>query len=598
MEHVFANSYGLPFVGTYTPPPCTFNRVSMNFTVATQGRQFDRLGIMYLGDIEVFRTSTAEPTPNGIVWTYVKEMEQFNALWKTDQKIIFDLPNIVNDIYTGPLSTTVTATFFTVPDSPPAADTILPLSTKASAAQTGSAFIVPGDNASLSYTFPQNVERAVVSLSACGQQAEEFWYTNVFSSDTNAFESTVGTLSGFSPFREIQLLIDGQLAGVSWPFPIIFTGGIAPGLWRPIVGIDAFDLRQHEIDITPWLPILCDGVEHTFEIRVAGLDDDGRGHASLSETVGSYWLVTGTIFLFLDREGSITTGSLPKIIATAPAIEASSVVTTDASGSNETLTYTTSVSRHIRVTSTLKTSTGSRPASWLQDLGYRNDNVLSSQGLAQVTVQTTHGADNASSGYANIYAFPLTVNSSFHTFPGDGFAIDARIDRGLVYDVYGPSVFPSGLQNLHKFDVTEPSENAPDSVVQTVKLPSSIPPLQASLLSTTQTGSAQYRSTKALSYSFGTTTQDYEFQGGTMDPADAPIELYRRHVKAVNSSVVEDKETLAGKTVPVPARLAGGHNAESLAALGASSVRSILGRGPGRAKGGYASSVGSAGRDR
>lgn len=69
----------------------------MNFTVQSHGRQFDRLGIMYLGDIEVFRTSTAEPTANGIIWSYVKEMEQYNALWGTNQKVIFDLGNLVRE---------------------------------------------------------------------------------------------------------------------------------------------------------------------------------------------------------------------------------------------------------------------------------------------------------------------------------------------------------------------------------------------------------------------------------------------------------------------------------------------------------------------
>ena len=43
-------------------------------------------------------TSTAEPTASGIIWTYIKEMEQYNALWEKEQKIIFDLGNIVNDI--------------------------------------------------------------------------------------------------------------------------------------------------------------------------------------------------------------------------------------------------------------------------------------------------------------------------------------------------------------------------------------------------------------------------------------------------------------------------------------------------------------------
>lgn len=42
-------------VGQYTPPPCAFNKVTMNLTVSSKGRQFDRLGIMYMGDVEVFR---------------------------------------------------------------------------------------------------------------------------------------------------------------------------------------------------------------------------------------------------------------------------------------------------------------------------------------------------------------------------------------------------------------------------------------------------------------------------------------------------------------------------------------------------------------
>ena len=68
-----------------------------------------------------------------------------------------------------------------------------------------------------------------------------------------------------------------------------------PGLWRPIVGIDAFDLKEDEIDITPWLSLLCDGTAHDFTIRVSGLLDNGKGNASLSEVTDSYWLVTGKV---------------------------------------------------------------------------------------------------------------------------------------------------------------------------------------------------------------------------------------------------------------------------------------------------------------
>jgi hypothetical protein len=70
----------------------------MNFTVVSEGRQFDRLALMYLGDTEVWRTSTAEPTvPPGIRWTYQKDMTEFLYFWNSPQTLIFDLGNLVDD---------------------------------------------------------------------------------------------------------------------------------------------------------------------------------------------------------------------------------------------------------------------------------------------------------------------------------------------------------------------------------------------------------------------------------------------------------------------------------------------------------------------
>lgn len=114
-------------------------------------------------------------------------------------------------------------------------------------------------------------------------------------SDVNTFESIDGTLYGYSPFREVQVLLDGKLVGVQWPFPVIFTGGVVPELWNPIVGIQAFDLLEHEIDITPWLPLLCDGKQHTFQIKVVGIIDDGKTGGVLSESVGNSWYVSGKV---------------------------------------------------------------------------------------------------------------------------------------------------------------------------------------------------------------------------------------------------------------------------------------------------------------
>lgn len=605
MEYEFANSYYNPFVGRrsftsyvqhsliatsgeHVPPPCSFNRVTMNFTVTSKGRQFDRLGLMYLGDIEVFRTSTAEPSVNGIVWTYTKEMDQYNTLWKDKQKIIFDLPNVVDNTYPGPYFTSLVATFFTVPDSQPTADSILAISAKQSGVNKASAFSLPSQNATVSYQFPPNVERAVVSLSACGQIAEEFWYTNVFSSDVNTFQSTAGTLYGFGPFREVQLLIDGQLAGVSWPFPVIFTGGIVPGFWRPIVGIDAFDLRQHEIDVTPWLPLLCDGANHTFEIRVVGLNDDGNGHATISESVGSFWVVTGTIFLFLGRNGSVTTGSQPSIDASPPQIFISSHIDTNSSGANQDLTYTTAVNRHISISSTIKSSNTSRLTSWSQTLSYKSFNKLSDQAYVQYTEQNTTGSDLSSSGYANTYTYPLTLNSSFSADSAGEVGINATLNRGLNYDVYGPSIFPSGIQT---FNGTSPVTLAPAGLSdhQNGQRTSSMPLFSGALLSTTQTGSAEYFSGLTFSYSFGTTGQDFDFKGAKFGSPNSAFELYHRHVVAVNGAVTEDEETLlnqplGNRTTRLLISGTGGGVPILRSAPNNVSVRALLGRGPGQPK--------------
>ena len=552
----------------------------MNFTVTSRGRQFDRLGLMYLGDIEVFRTSTAEPTANGIVWTYVKEMDQYDSLWKTKQKIIFDLGNLIDRTYTGSFNTTLTATFFTVPESRATADIILPISSRQSSSNMPSAFSIPSQNASVSYTFPQNIQRAVVSLSACGQASEEFWYTNTFSSQTDTFESTAGTLYGYSPFREVQLLIDGQLAGVSWPFPIIFTGGIVPGLWRPIVGIDAFDLREHEIDITPWLPLLCDGATHTLEIRVAGLADNGNDHATLTETVGSYWVVTGKIFIFSDESESITTGTPTDITAPSPQIQISSSITTDAAGDNETLTYNTVVSRYLSISSTIRTSHGSRLASWNQSLAYTNHNAFINRGLTQSTTQNTSGLE-ASSFAGFTYFYPLSVDSTFETFPSGAFSINASISRGLDYNVLGTSVFPSGVQS---FNVTSPATMPlpGNPQPQTVTLPPSLPNFNGALLSTTQTGSAAYLSAGNASYSYGTTVQDFDFKGAELRPDGPTFELYNRHVKAVNSTVTEDEQSLIGRSFEIPTGQPG--IMKGVKGFDGPSIRATLGRGPGRPK--------------
>ena len=390
MRHTFAQSYGIPFTANYTPPDrdeCDFNRVVINFTATSRGRQYDRLAFMFLTDIEVWRTSTAEPTRAGIVWSHVRDMTAYMVLWNQPQTLVFELDNNVDETYTGLYHTTLPASFYRDADPPVVADAILPISTQSGAERKQSVFRLPEQRAWTYHSIPRNVTRAAVSIAANGQIMEEFWYTNVFSSQAMTFNSTAGPLPPGGPFREIQLRIDGHCAGLVWPFPVIFTGGFVPALWSPVVGIQAFDLVESEIDITPFLPYLMDGRPHRFEINVLQLSDEGgNGRADL-ERVEDYWLVTGKVFLFYGDGASCAgeTGgnTLPVISGKAKELTISSNVTTYQNGTNATLSYNTKAVRHF--------SSSSPAGSWEQRLEFNNAGLVTAGGFHQSNVQITRG---------------------------------------------------------------------------------------------------------------------------------------------------------------------------------------------------------------
>lgn len=311
--------------------------------------------------------------------------------------------------------------------------------------------------------FPRNAARAIFSVSATGQADEEFWWSNVLQSAVSTYNASVNqSLFGYSPFREVQVLIDDQLAGVQWPFPVIFTGGVVPSFWTPMVGIDAFDLKEGEIDISPWLGILCDGKPHNFSMNVVGLDDDGGTSAKLSSGVGNNWQLTGKIFIWLDKAGSVTTGAAPTISGATPNIAVSQSLTKNATGFNDTLQYTTSVTRQLSVSGSITTSKGAQSLSWTQTLSHTDDGTLSNNGGNQINAITTQGTDASTypgSGFASTYSYPLSANVTSTLLSNGTTRFAATLSRTKSIDrsggSSGGSVSPSGLQLFAALPATE-----------------------------------------------------------------------------------------------------------------------------------------------
>jgi uroporphyrinogen decarboxylase len=94
---------------------------------------------------------------------------------------------------------------------------------------------------------------------------------------------------GGGPFKEIQLYLNNVLIAVDYPFPTIYTGGINPLLWRPVVAIGAYSVPSIQFDITPVLPLLM--TTPVSELKV-----------NVTFSANPFWLTTPNLLVWVDHE--------------------------------------------------------------------------------------------------------------------------------------------------------------------------------------------------------------------------------------------------------------------------------------------------------
>ena len=167
-----------------------------------------------------------------------------------------------------------------------------------------------------------------------------------------------------------------------------------PALWRPIAGIDAFDLRSEVVDVTAFLPLLSDGKTHDFEIKIAGLDAFGR----VTDTVGDNWVVSGALFLWLDEdEEAVTTGSLPVVAQEKPAVVQRQWVWRDEKGLNVSLDYSTMVGLRFGMEAVVRSQKGARRVGWEQKMRFVHESRFEERGERQL-VEFWSGSESVATG--------------------------------------------------------------------------------------------------------------------------------------------------------------------------------------------------------
>lgn len=287
-----------PYQGTYTPPEgCGdhWSKVVLRMDGKVKGRQYDRLGYLHVGGVEIFRTSTPEPSPDGIEWSVEKDVTRYSDTFRRGQDVEMLIGNVVDDTYTGVIDVKVTLTFYAGPVLRATGD-----STGATTAPHNHSIPATPDrvltlqNGTL--TTPRNSERIVAEVYATGSGGgcEEFWYLSAPDPAPYSCKAAGG------PYREVQIKVDGRLAGIAAPFPHVWTGGWSnPFLWYVVPGPRAFDVKPIEYDLTPFAGILNDGRPHRVEVSVVGVPEGQSG-----------WSAPVNVLVWQDAKSTQVTGKL------------------------------------------------------------------------------------------------------------------------------------------------------------------------------------------------------------------------------------------------------------------------------------------------
>jgi hypothetical protein len=372
----FADYKDHPF--NYAPPancPGPYAKIvfKMHFRVSP-GVQYDRTGAVWVGATNIFFGTTSEPGTNASPsWDVERDVSEYAPIFAQSSTGQASVYNIVNSTYTGIIYGRAELDFYPATfHYPPAhaADAVYPLS----GGPTGGYVDLTGSSNEMTGTFkfPTNVEAAYLDVFLQSQGGDEFWYT-CFPNDLASKLNNCGNTA----FREGEVSLDGQAAGVVPIYPWIYTGGIDPFLWIPIPGVETLNFVPYRINLTPFAAQLDDGNPHTVAVHV--FNDD------------NYFAANAALLVYQDHGSKVVTGKLlSNGTPTAPDEHTDEDVRTK--GGTTKGTIGTTASHPVRLNGYVMTSNGRIDTSVVQNIHFSNFqkiDVSSSQFLQDISQKTS-----------------------------------------------------------------------------------------------------------------------------------------------------------------------------------------------------------------
>ncbi|VEU20761.1 DEKNAAC101721 [Brettanomyces naardenensis] len=357
----FGNSWGHPAIVNYNAPPegTNFTQVVLTLDLWVDGVQFDRLLHLYLKGNEIWRSSTPEPAGK-LTHTFTqKDVSVYDRLFRQDSELMLQLDNLLTPRLTGVVNISLNAFYYyneknasLIPHKhlgetdlsylftkerssgadlrirdvddvviPGAADVIfgrsegadhvIPL-VKAPAERPPLVYYPDSDFSVVVPKLAKNTTHTKLLVYTSGNAEEEFWFSNLLDLYKDRFKNHGHVFGGHGPCRVINLYNDGVRIGSANPFPVIYTGGLSPALWNPIVSTGAYDIRAVEFDISSLLPLLWkDALK--LKIEVSNCLDDDLKIGEEPSGIGSNWISSANLVVWEGKDVASASGEVLSI---------------------------------------------------------------------------------------------------------------------------------------------------------------------------------------------------------------------------------------------------------------------------------------------
>jgi hypothetical protein len=405
------------------------------------GVQYDRTGWIFLDNVNIYFGTTAQPLQNETnTWHVERDLTDYSSLFKTSQSGYVYLGNTVS-VSLG-LTSTIYGTFkleFYQADfgnpAPRSADAVLPVPTNGVTIVNNST-----PEVTQTLTLPTNVESAYIDVIAESQSAEEQWFLCLPSNVAGA----VG-VCGNTAFRQVDVSIDGQPAGVAPIYPWIYTGGVDPGLWTPLPGVQTLNFIPYRVDLTPFVGVLNNGQQHTVGVTVYN--------------AFNYFNVAAALLLYEDHGSKIVTGKVTENTLTAPNPSLVSNVSFNSSGIGGG-TATVTSAQQFTIEGYVNTSHGKVSTKVDSDVNFSNIQTVTStattfgQGVTQTS--TVNQKTTTQDGFffttkENNVSYPFTINY-LETLESNNnieqvSTVDQKFLRSETDSLEGFPIFESNVSN-------------------------------------------------------------------------------------------------------------------------------------------------------